>query len=197
MKLISELSKLNRKTLNIKKFKEYIKEKSKMNTMIQPFYERYIFRKLEINRYINIKKHEQKLINRFKEVYGDEKEVIICAGDFEQKKHMKYKEPVKGKGMRKLFRDNGYKVYLVDECRTSCMCSKCENEDGRCEKFIWRKNPKFWKEGNALVHGAVRCKNCKAVWNRDVNAATNIYRIVKKAIHRLSRPDYLIKKSDS
>jgi hypothetical protein len=32
--------------------------------------------------------------------------------------------------MRKVFRQNGYKVYLVDEHKTSCMCSKCkETED--------------------------------------------------------------------
>ena len=45
---------------------------------------------------------------------------------------MKYKEPIKGKGMRTLFRKNGYKTYLVDEFRTSCKCSKCDG--GRCEK---------------------------------------------------------------
>ena len=29
-------------------------------------------------------------------------------------------------GFRNLFRQNGYKVYLVDEFRTSCRSSKCE-----------------------------------------------------------------------
>ena len=47
-----------------------------------------------------------------------------------QKQHMKYKEPTKGKGIRKLFRENDYKVYLVDEYRTSCMFSKCC--EGKC-----------------------------------------------------------------
>ena len=55
--------------------------------------------------------------------------------DFEQKQHMKYKEPIKGKGMRILFRQNNYKTYLVDEFRTSCMCSICKTEIGRCEKI--------------------------------------------------------------
>ena len=73
--------------------------------------------------------------------------------DFEQKQHMKYKEPVKGKGIRRIFRDNGYKLYLVDEFRTSCMCSICKEETGRCEKFQIRKNPKPYKSGNILVHG--------------------------------------------
>jgi hypothetical protein len=187
----TELSKLNRKTLTIKDFKDYIQKKSEINNKLYKFYEKYIFRKLKLNGYINRKKHEQKMINNFKKIFGKPEDVIICAGDFEQKQHMKYKEPIKGKGMRMLFRQNNYKTYLVDEFRTSCMCSICKTEIGRCEKFQIRKNPKPYKSGNILVHGALRCKNCEAVWNRDVNGATNICRIAKNAINGIERPKYL------
>ena len=71
------------------------------------------------------------------------------------------------------------------------MCSICKNEIGRCEKFITRKNPKPYKSGNILVHGLLTCKKCLGVWNRDVNSATNIYRIAKNAINGLERPKYL------
>ena len=111
--------------------------------------------------------------------------------NFEQKQHMKYKEPIKGKGMRTLFRQNNYKTYLVDEFRTSCMCSICKTEIGRCEKFQIRENPKPYKSGNILVHGLIKCKTCLGVWNRDVNGSTNIYRIAKNAINGLERPKYL------
>ena len=104
---------------------------------------------------------------------------------------MKYKEPIKGKGIRKIFKDIGYKLYLVDEFRTSCMCSICKTEIGRCDKFQIRKNPKPYKSGNILVHGLIKCKTCLGVWNRDVNGATNIYRIAKNAINGLERPKYL------
>ena len=188
----TELSKLNRKTLTIKDFKEYIQKKSEINNKLYKFYEKYIFRKLKLNGYINRKKHEQKMINNFKKIFGKPEDVIICAGDFEQKQGMKYgKEPVKGKGIRRIFRDNGYKLYLVDEFRTSCMCSICKEETGRCEKFLTRKNPKPYKSGNILVHGLIKCQTCLGVWNRDVNSATNIYRIAKNAINGLERPKYL------
>ena len=188
----TELSKLNRKTLTIKDFKDYIQKKSEINNKLYKFYEKYIFRKLKLNGYINRKKHEQKMINNFKKIFGKPEDVIICAGDFEQKQGMKYgKEPVKGKGIRRIFRDNGYKLYLVDEFRTSCMCSICKEESGRCEKFITRKNPKPYKSGNILVHGLIKCQTCLGVWNRDVNSATNIYRIAKNAINGLERPKYL------
>lgn len=185
----TELSKLNRKTLTIKDFKEYIKKKSEMNNKLYTFYEKYIFRKLKLNGYINKKKHEQKMINNFKKIFGKPEKTIITIGDWEQKQQMKYNEATKGVGMRKLFRQNGYKVYLVDEFRTSCMCSKCK--EGKCEKFMIRENPKPYKSGTILVHGLISCKNCFNVWNRDVNGATNIYRIAKNAINNLERPKYL------
>jgi len=187
----TELAKLNRKTLIIKDFKEYIKKKSEINNKLYKFYEKYLFRKLKLNGYVNRKKHEQKLINNFRKIFGKPEDVIICGGDFEQKQHMKYKEPVKGKGIRKTFRNNGYKLYLVDEFRTSCMCSICKEELGKCEKFQIRKNPKPYKSGNILVHGLIKCKICLNVWNRDVNGATNIYRIAKNAINGIERPTYL------
>lgn len=131
------------------------------------------------------------MINKFKKIFGKPNDVVICAGDFEQKQHMKYKEPVRGKGIRKIFRDNAYKLYLVDEFRTSRMCSKCKKEEGKCDTFKKRKNPKPYKNGNILVHGLVKCKICLGVWNRDVNSATNIYRIAKNAINGFERPKYL------
>jgi len=132
-------------------------------------------------------------------IFGKPEETIIIFGDWEQKQHMKYKEPTKGKGMRMLFRQNKYKTYLIDEFRTSCMCSICKTEIGKCEKFQIRENPKPYKSGNILVHGLISCKNCFNVWNRDVNGATNIYRIAKNAINGIERPKYLCreKKDDN
>ena len=144
-----------------------------------------------MNGYINRKKNEQKLISNFKKIFGKPKETIVIFGDWEQKQHMKYKEPTKGKGMRMLFRQNNYKVYLVNEFRTSCMCSICKTKIGKCEKFITQKNLKPYKSGNILVHGALCCKNYAAVWNRDVNGATNICIIAKNAINGIERPKYL------
>jgi hypothetical protein len=131
--------------------------------------------------------------SNFAKIFGKPEDVVICAGDWEQKQHMKYKEPIKGRGIRKLFRQNGYKIYLVDEFRTSCKCSKCEG--GSCEKFMVRENPKPYKSGNILVHGLTKCKTCLGVWNRDVNGATNIYKIAKNVINKLEIPKYLCRET--
>lgn len=191
----TELSKYNRKTLNIDKFKEYLQVKNKTNHILFGFYRKEIFRKLKMNGYINTKRNEQKMINNFSKKFGKPDEVVICIGDWEQKKQMKFKEPTKGIGMRTLFRKNNYKVYLVDEFRTSCKCSNCNG--GVCEKFLVRKNPRPNKDELRLVHGLLRCKNGCGLWNRDRNGSSNIYKIAYNAINNIGRPDYLCRETSN
>lgn len=134
-------------------------------------------------------------MNTFKKIFGSSNDVIVCFGDYEQRKHMKFKEPVKGRGFRTLFRKNGFETYLVDEFRTSCKCSKCEG--GSCEKFMVRENPKPFRDNLRLVHGLLSCKNCANVWNRDCNGSTNIYKIAFNSIHKKDRPSYLCRNNKS
>jgi transposase-like protein len=129
------------------------------------------------------------LISNFKKIFGNPEDVVICIGDWEQKKQMKFKEPTLGIGMRTLFRKNNYKVFLVDEFRSSCKCSNCNG--GLCEKFMVRKNPRPNKDDIRLVHGLLRCKSGCGLWNRDRNGSSNIYKIAEAAINKLERPSYL------
>ena len=144
-------------------------KKNEINKKLYTFYERNIFRKLKLNGYINRLSSEQRMINNFIKKFGKPEEVVICFGDWDQKKQMKYKEPTKGIGMRNLFRQNEFEVYLVDEFRTSCKCSICQGGD--CETFRVCDNPMPWKKGTTLTrHGLTRCKTCKVLWNRDENS---------------------------
>jgi hypothetical protein len=135
------------------------------------------------------------MINNFRKMYGNPDDVVVCIGDWEQRQQMKYKEPTLGIGMRSLLRKNKYKVFLVDEFRSSCKCSNCEG--GVCEKFMVRKNPKPNKDEMRLVHGLLRCKSGCGEWNRDRNGSSNIYKIAYKAIHKLERPSYLCREIKS
>ena len=196
----TELSHFNRKSLQITKYKEYLQEKNRINHILFGFYRKELFRKLRFGKYINIKRNEQKMIHNFRNMYGNPDEVIICIGDWEQRQQMKYKEPTLGKGMRTLFRKNKYKVYLVDEFRTSCKCSKCDG--GVCEKYMIKKNPRPNKkeikyDEMRLVHGLLRCKSGCGSWNRDRNGSSNIYKIAKNAINNIERPSYLCREIKS
>jgi len=189
------LSLYNRKTLCINKFKTYINEKNRINHILFDFYAKQLFRKLKFGRHINIKRNEQKMISNFRKIYGNPENVVICIGDWEQLQQMKYKEPTLGIGMRTLFKKNKYKVYLVDEFRTSCKCSNCDG--GVCEKFMLRKNPRPNKDEMRLVHGLLRCKSGCGLWNRDRNGSSNIYKIAYQAINKLERPSYLCRKTSN
>jgi hypothetical protein len=189
IELETELSKYNRKTLDYNEFKKYIKKKNKINMKLFKFYENYIFRKLKLNSYINRLKSEQQLINRFKKIFGSPKDTIVCIGDWEQRKHRKFKEPTKGIGFRNMFRKSSFQVYLVDEFRTSCRCSNCEG--GECSKFREIRNPKPAKNNSILSHGLLLCKKDCGLWNRDENSARNIYKIANNAINKKERPTYL------
>ena len=191
----TELSNFNRKTLDIDMFKQYIQAKNRINHILFRFYAKQLFRKLKFGRYINIKRSETKMISEFKQVFGNPEDVIICIGDWEQRKQMKFKEPTLGKGIRTLFRKNKYTVFLVDEFRTSCKCSNCNG--GVCEKFKIRENPRPNKDEMRLVHGLLRCKSGCGLWNRDRNGSSNIYKIAETAINKLERPSYLCRETKS
>ena len=112
----TELSNFN---LHMDTFKQYLKKNNEVNRKLYAFYECRIFRKLKWDAFMNRKRSEQNMFNRFRSIFGSPKDDVIGFGDWEQRKQIKYKEPTtKGKGMRELFRKVGYDVYLVDEYRT-------------------------------------------------------------------------------
>ena len=193
----TELSHFNRKSLQITKYKEYLREKNRINHILFQYYRKELFRKLKFGKYINIKRNEQQMISNFKKAYGNADNVVICIGDWEQRKQMKYKEPTLGKGIRTLFRKNNFNVFLVDEFRSSCKCSKCDG--GVCEKFMVRTHPnkKKNKDELRLIHGLLRCKSGCGSWNRDRNGSSNIYKIAKNAINNIERPSYLCREIKS
>jgi transposase len=185
----STLSQYNKKTLDFAKFKEYVDQKNTVNEIIGSFYEEQIYRKLNLNGYMNRQRSEQRMINRFEKMFGRPGETCVMFGDYEQRKQMKYKEPTKGKGMRKMFRKAGHETYLIDEYKTSCSCYKCH---GRTETFKKCENPRPWKKGEQITcHGLVMCKTCNSLWNRDVNASLNIRCVGLYHLDGKERPGYL------
>ena len=184
----TELSSYNRKTTNFESFKAYVAKKNEINKRLAPFYAGYIFRKLKLGSYMRRQITEARMLRRFEKLFGNSDGTVVCFGDFEQRHHRKFNEPIKGKGFRTLFRKAGYDVYLVDEFRTSCRCSACH---GECKTFRYCNNPRPYRSGCILRHGLVKCKTCSGLWNRDTNAASNIWKVATCAIRGESRPSYL------
>ena len=191
----TDLSLHNHRTVDKDRFKAYIKAKLFVNSKISPFYQQRIFRKLNLNRFWNTRKSEARMLNSFSDKFGTPELVVIGIGDWEQKKHRKFKEPVKGKGFRSLLRRGGFTTYLVDEFQTSYKCSQCQHEDGKCETFRVRRDPNKKKKDEdrhlRKVHGILLCQKCRTLWNRDVNSAINTARLMRERLEGRERPAYL------
>jgi hypothetical protein len=192
------LSVFNSKTVNLGTFQDYIKAKLFIDARTVPFYEQRLHRKLRLSRYYNTRKSEQALLKNFQRVFGAPDEVVVGIGDWEQKKHRKYKDPTKGKGFRTVLRKAGFQVFLVDEFRTSCQCFHCQDEDAKCVKFRSRLDPNtrnpLSQRRVRLVHGLLKCKTCSRLWNRDSQGALNTARLVRYAVDQRGRPSYLARK---
>jgi hypothetical protein len=191
----SMLSSYDHKTVSLRKFYDYIGMKIFVNNKIEEFYTRYIFRKLKLNTFINTQKSEQLFMNTFTKTFGPPKTTLIGIGDWGQYEHRKYKEPVKGKGFRKMLRTYGYETYLIDENCTSKRCFECKTNGYNCETFKSRMHPDINREErkSRIVHGLLMCQHCKKVWNRDVNASLNILEIITSIVNGKERPLYLEK----
>jgi len=187
------LSKLNSKTCNYDKFKEYIIEKNKLNLLLFDHYQQTFFRKFKLNRFINTQKSECKMIKNFSKKFGSPKDVVYVMGDFDKGGYnMKGKEPCICKKFRRIFRNAGYETYLINEFRTSITCSCCHNE---LETFLERlsNKPKLKKENKTeICNGLLRCKSvtpkCQVIHNRDKNAVQNMLDIVDSIFTTGERP---------
>lgn len=188
------LSHYNKKTCNFESFKDYLTQKNKLNYLLYTHYENRLFRKLKLNRYINTQKSESKMITNFKKKFGKPEKVICVMGDFDKgNNHMKGLEPVICKRFRKLFRNAGYKIYLINEFRTSKLCNCCHQE---IEPFLTREShrPNDYQTGRKItINGLLSHKenklNCEIIHNRDKNAVQNMLYIVKHIFEKRKRPE--------
>ena len=186
-----KLSRYNSKSCVFFNFERFLHNKNIVNKDLFGAYQDTLYRKLKWYGYINRQKSESNMVNNFKEKVGNPEETIVIMGDFDKKSNMKGKEPAKIKGLRKVLRNGGYKVYLINEFRTSKLCNKCCSE---VENFKE-------KSDGYLEWSLVRCTNvdcrpesmqnnldARRIYNRDQNACMNMLKIVKNLIRNGVRP---------
>jgi hypothetical protein len=189
----SDLSAQSSKTLGLDEFRAYCTARSALNQTVGNFYRNIRYRNRRFKRYMKKQKCDSKLTKDIKAVHGGPDSTLVATGDWnEGSRHRRGYEPVKGIGFRKTFRRAGYKVFLVDEFRTSRVCCECQDEGGASERLrvVWSPKP-YQAKRKILCNGLLRCRTCKRLWNRDLNAAINIWNIAYNALHGRDRPLYL------
>ena len=175
-KLENELSEYTCKTSGYDKYKDFIAKKMIINCKIRKYYERAYHRKYRFKKYIRTCKSYDKFLNKIEEVFGDDP--ILGYGNWSRKSQMKGHIPTIGKGLRKVI-SKRFTNITVDEYNTSKICYNCHCET---EKLRVR---------NKKVHRLLSCKSkdCKTIWNRDLNGGLNIMNLMKCFLHTGNRPD--------
>ena len=150
----TKLKDYNSKTTNYEKFKEYCIEKNKVNSKLFNHYQQEFYKKFRLNAFTNSQKSERKMIQNFSKKFGNPENTIYVMGDYDKGSyHMKGVEPVICKKFRRIFKNAGYKTFLVNEYKTSMLCNCCHNE---LETFNERPSKKPKRKGETYPQKSAR-----------------------------------------
>ena len=180
-----DLNKYNSKTCNMEKFKDYINAKLKANEQIIPLYKDFKFRQYKWYSYINKKRTEDNMVNKIIKKFS--KNHIIIIGDWSIGKQMRNFISTPNLSLKRKLKET-FKVYNIDEFRTSCLSYKTEE---LCENLYlkFKKDP---KNKERKIHSILTYKmenNRKGCMNRDKNGCKNIEKVFKSYMEKGERPE--------
>ena len=181
----NDLNKYNSKTCNMEKFKDYINAKLKANEKIIPLYKDFKFRQYKWYSYINKKRTEDNMVNKIIKKFS--KNHIIIIGDWSIGKQMRNFISTPNLSLKRKLKET-FKVYNIDEFRTSCLSYKTEE---LCENLYlkFKKDP---KNKERKIHSILTYKmenNRKGCINRDKNGCKNIEKVFKSYMEKGERPE--------
>jgi len=190
------MSDTNSRTVDIEKYKQYMKVRYDNEALLYEFYGIKDYRVIRWWRFRKKKKSETKLIKRIKKKFG--KKPLIAYGSWSCSMQMKGLIPSPTSGMQRLL-SKRFEVINVPEFNTTKTCSKCligemekclERTCPRCnslrkknlkkyeviEDVLCKKCKKVGYIRSLDVRGLCCCNNisCAVLMNRDYNAAINI-----------------------
>jgi len=184
-KIEEGLNKYNSKTCNIEKFQEYITAKIKANETLVLLYQELKFRQYKWYAYINKKRTEDNMVNKIVKKYS--KDHIIIIGDWSIGKQMINFISTPNLILKRKLQEQ-FKVYNIDEFRTSCLSYKTEEVcDNLYLKF--KKDP---TQKNRKIHSILTYQmenNRKGCINRDKNGCKNIQKVFNSYMETGERPE--------
>jgi len=176
------LSLFNSKTCDIKNFKEYIKEKLKVNDAIAKLYQNEKFRKYKWYSYINTKRTEDNMLNKIENKYG--KDIKIIIGDWSIGKQMRNFISTPNLSIKRKL-NTRFEVYNIDEFRTSCLNYKTEE---LCNNLYLPDKRNIERKMHSILTFKMENKR-KGCINRDKNGCKNIQKVFNHYIETGERPE--------
>jgi len=166
----SELTNFNSKSCIVEDFVKYIKKKLEVNNKILDKYNDIKFRKYKWYSYINKKRTEDNLLNTIENTYS--KNHIIIIGDWSIGKQMANFISTPNITLKRKLRER-FKVYNIDEFRTSCLNYKTEEKCGNL--WLPGSDNKMYKKHSILTYKMEN--NRLGCINRDKNGCQNIKKL--------------------
>jgi hypothetical protein len=176
------LSLFNSKTCDIEKFKEYIKEKLKVNVTITTLYQDEKYRKYKWYSYINKKRTEDNMLNKIENKYG--KDIKIIIGDWSIGKQMRNFISSPNLAIKRKL-NTRFEVYNIDEFRTSCLNYKTEE---LCNNLYLPDKRNIERKMHSILTFKMENKR-KGCINRDKNGCKNIQKVFNHYIETGQRPE--------
>ena len=184
----TKLSLYNSKTLKLDEYKKFIENKNKLNTEVNSFYSKMLFRKLRFRRFVRTKQSEETLLNEIenkflsKEDKSNGKKLLIFFGDYSRTSMMKGTLPTPNIGFKKLLLKR-FEILEVNEYNTSKLYNKTFKE--LTNVSVRRKKHK--KHLHEILTQKEEQEN-RIFVNRDKNACKNILYLGKYYLTNQSRP---------
>ena len=176
------LSLFNSKTCDIEKFKEYIKEKLKVNDAIATLYQDEKFRQYKWYSYINTKRTEDNMLNKIENKYG--KDIKIIIGDWSIGKQMRNFISTPNLAIKRKL-NTRFEVFNIDEFRTSCLNYKTEE---LCNNLYLPDKRNIERKMHSILTFKMENKR-KGCINRDKNGCKNIQKVFNHYIETGERPE--------
>ena len=175
------LSIFNSKTIDISYFKQYIKNKIKVNKILTEKYFDKRFRQYKWYSFINKKRAEDNMLNKIETVYSANHKIII--GDWSIGKQMSNFISTPNIRLKRKLKER-FEVYNIDEFRTSCINYKTEQ---RTSNLYLKINNKKIKMHSILTF---QMENLRlGCINRDKNAVYNIRKLFNYYITGITPPE--------
>jgi transposase len=132
-----------------------------------------------------------------KRLKGDSKTPCFGLGDWSKQSagFLKGSPSAPVKKLRKVLKRYG-PVVLVNECKTSQICSLCHHPEKMENVYYEGVDARDGVTKPLKCHEVVRCTNesCSTFWQRDVNAARNIFHIFQTRLRGGERPQVFQRK---
>lgn len=178
----NELSLFNSKSCNINNFIDFINKKISTNEVLYKLYQNTKFRQYKWYAFINKKRSEDNMLNKIEKTYT--KDSIIIIGDWSIGKQMKNFISTPNLSLKRKLQER-FKVYDIDEYRTSCLNYKTEE---LCNNlYLPDKKNKERKIHSILTYKMENKRN--GCINRDKNGCKNIQKVFNYYMEYNERPE--------